>query len=400
MIFRYTLIILVFWATGLVPATATIAAQESYSYSKNTLVIAASSNYPPFTQNDINGHPAGMFVDIWRLWSKKAGREVTFRMSDWTGTLTALKNGMADIHSGLYYSEARDNWMDYSRAFYVNGNSFYHRIGQPSPASSSDLKGMKIGVVRGYLQETFLKEAYPKAIVIALVDNLELIKALAAGEIDLFLSEDPTIESLLAQTGMMGQIGSIGAPLQTHELYASVLEGRTDLIEEINAGFEQISPQEWAEIEARWVKDPTKRHFGRDGIRAVELTTQEKAWIAANPVIRTIALKNWPPIDFQGGQGEHTGIAADILALAAGRVGLKVDPQFGPWSEMLSKLQQGQIDLAPEIYHTEERAEVLAYSRPFLPLYDAIFAADDEENINEIDDLTGRAVAVEKGYAI
>jgi ABC-type amino acid transport substrate-binding protein/signal transduction histidine kinase/CheY-like chemotaxis protein len=400
MIFRYTLIILVFWATGLVPATATIAAQESKSYSKDTLVIAVSSNYPPLTQNDINGHPAGMFVDIWKLWSKKAGREVTFRMSDWAGTLTALKNGVADIHSGLYYSEARDKWMDYSRAFYVNGNSFYHRIDRPSPASSSDLKGMKTGVVRGSLQETFLKEAYPKAIVVALVDNLELIKALVAGEIDLFLSEDPTIESLLAQTGMVGQIGSIGAPLQTNEVYASVLKGRTDLIEEINAGFEQISPQEWAEIEARWVKDPTKRHFGRDGIKAVELTTQEKAWIAANPVIRTIALKNWPPIDFQGGQGEHTGIAADILALAADRVGLKVDPQFGPWSEMLLKLQQGQIDLAPEIYHTEERAEVLAYSRPFLPLHDAIFAADDEENINEIDDLTGRAVAVEKGYAM
>ena len=190
--------------------------------------------------------------------------------------------------------------MDYSRAFYVNGNSFYHRIDEPSHASSSDLKGMKIGVVKGYLQETFLREAYPKAIVVALANDFELIKALAAGEIDLFLSEDPTIESLLAQTGMMGQIGSIGAPLQTNEFYASVLEGRTDLIKEINAGFEQISPQDWAEIEARWVRDPSKRHFGRDGIRAVELTPQEKAWIAANSVIRTIALKDWPPIDYQG----------------------------------------------------------------------------------------------------
>jgi ABC-type amino acid transport substrate-binding protein len=227
-----------------------------------------------------------MFIDIWKLWSKKAGHEVTFRISDWVGTLTVLKNGEADIHSGLYYSEARDQWMDYSRAFYVNRSSFYHRIDDTSLPLSSDLKGMKVGVVKGYLQEIFLKEGYPKAIVVALVDDVELIKALAAREIDLFLSEDPTIESLLAQTGMMGRIGSIGAPVLTSELYASVLEGRTDLLEEINVGFEQINPQEWAEIEARWVKDPTKRHFGRDGIRAVELTTQEKAWIAANPVVQ------------------------------------------------------------------------------------------------------------------
>jgi ABC-type amino acid transport substrate-binding protein len=331
MVFRYILFILVFWATCLVPLTATIAADEIKSSSQDALIIAVESNYPPFSQNDINGHPAGMIVDIWKLWSKEAGHEVTFRISDWGGTLSALKNGEADIHAGLFYSEARDQWMDYSRAFYVNGNSFYHRIDDTTPPLSSDLKGVKIGVVKGYLQETFLKGAYPKAIVVALVDDVELIKALAAGKIDLFLSEDPTVESLLTQTGMLGQISSVGAPVLTNELYASVLRGRTDLLEEINAGFEQITPQEWAEIEARWVKDPAKRFFGRDGSKVVELTTQEKAWIAANPVIRTIALKDWPPVDFQGVRGEHTGIAADILDLAASRVGLNVKPQFGPW---------------------------------------------------------------------
>ncbi len=69
-----------------------------------------------------------------------------------------------------------------------------------------DFRGVKIGVVKGYLQETFLKGAYPNAIVVALVDDVELIKALAAGKIDLFLSEEPTIESLLAQTGMLGRV--------------------------------------------------------------------------------------------------------------------------------------------------------------------------------------------------
>jgi len=368
MVHRYILFILAFWATWLVPLTATIAVDEIKSSSQDALVIAVTSNYPPFTQNDINGHPAGMFVDIWKLWSKKAGHEVTFRISDWVGTLAALKNGEADIHSGLYYSETRDQWMDYSRAFYVNRSSFYHHIDDTAPPLSSDLQGVKIGVVKGYLQETFLKGAYPKAIVVALVDDVELIKALAAGKIDLFLSEDPTIESLLAQTGMLGQIGSVGAPVLTNELYGSVLGGRTDLLEEINAGFEQITPQEWTEIEARWVKDPAKRFFGRDGSRAVELTSEEKAWIAANPVIRTIALKDWPPVDFQGVNGEHAGIAADILDLAANRAGLKVKPQFGPWPEMLSKLKQGQIDLAPEIYYTPALHKSLTFYYPWITL--------------------------------
>ena len=198
----------------------------------------------------------------------------------------------------------------------------------------------------------------------------------------------------------MGRIGSFGAPLLTNELYGSVLGGRSDLLEEVNAGFEQFTPHEWAEIEARWVKDPAMRFFGKDGSRAVELTPQEKKWIAENPVIHTIALKDWPPVDFQDARGEHTGIAADILDLAASRVGLKVQPRFGPWPEMLSKLQQGQIDLAPEIYYTEERAEILSFSRPFLPLYNAIFTGPQGKGIARMADLTGRRVAVEKGYAM
>ena len=67
---------------------------------------------------------------------------------------------------------------------------------------------------------------------------------------------------------------------------------------------------------------------------------------------------------------------------------------------MLAKLQRGEIDLAPEIYHTKERAETLAYTRPFLPLYNAIFVGSDGRTVKSMADLEGKDVAVEKGYAL
>jgi ABC-type amino acid transport substrate-binding protein len=372
----------------------------SISETTDPLVVTVSETYPPFTQIDINGEPAGMFVDIWNLWAKKSGRQIAFKATDWAGTLAALKSGEADIHSGLFYSEKRNQWVDYSQAFYVNRSSFYQRIGEPSHSSDATLKGVKIGVVKGYLQETFLNEAYTNADIVSFADDRELIKALASAKIDLFLSEDPTIEALLAETGMLGKIGSVGSAVQTNDHFAGVLNGRTDLLNVINDGFQKITSSEWEQIEARWIKDPAKRIFGTNKRKSVDLTAKEKAWIDTHPVIRTIALKNWPPVDFQTSDGKHAGIAADILKLAAERVGLKVTPQFGPWSEMLEKLKQGDIDLAPEIYHTEGRAKVLAYSRPFLPLYNAIFVGPGVRNIKAVSDLTGRNVAVEKGYAL
>ena len=269
MIRRFLFFILTFYVTCLAQLHAVQAADLPQP---DELVVAILPTYPPFTQLDITGQPAGMFIDVWRLWAKKTGQRITFTTKDWVGTLEALKSGEADIHSGLFYSEKRDRWMDYSQAFYVNSSSFYRRIDGPTPPSGSSLRGMKIGVIKGYLQETFLKEAYSNAIVIPLVDDLELIKALAAGRVDLILSEDPTIENLLTQTGMQGRIGSVGAPVMTNDLYASVLDGRDRLLEKINAGFEQITPREWAEIESRWIKDPSKRFFEGSVKRAVELT--------------------------------------------------------------------------------------------------------------------------------
>jgi len=131
----------------------------------------------------------------------------------------------------------------------------------------------------------------------------------------------------------------------------------------------------------------------------VELSAQEKDWITTHPEIYSIALSDWPPIDFQDINGVHKGIAIDIIQLAASRVGLKIIPEFGPWADMLDKIVAGKIDLAPEIYYTEERARHLIYSKPYLPLYDAIFALP-KSGIQSFRDLTGKTVAVEKGYAM
>lgn len=74
-----------------------------------------------------------------------------------------------------------------------------------------------------------------------------------------------------------------------------------------------------------------------------------------------------------------------------------MEPIFGAWADRLTELKQGAIDLAPGIYYTEDRAKVLAYLRPFLPLYDAIFTGLKGGGIRSVKDLAGRKVAVEKG---
>jgi len=84
---------------------------------KDTLVIAVSSDYQPFTFLNAEGKPAGMFVDIWRLWAQKTGKQIEFISSDWKTCLENLKNQKADIHSGLAYSPERSEGISISQSF-------------------------------------------------------------------------------------------------------------------------------------------------------------------------------------------------------------------------------------------------------------------------------------------
>ena len=54
---------------------------------KDRLVIAISSDFEPFTFLNAEGKPAGMFVDIWRVWAQKTGKQIEFISSDWKTSL-------------------------------------------------------------------------------------------------------------------------------------------------------------------------------------------------------------------------------------------------------------------------------------------------------------------------
>ncbi len=364
------------------------------------LVVVLYNQYPPMSLVDATGEPAGMLVDMWKLWAEKTGQKITFKLADWPETLTSLRNGTADIHFGLFHSDERAQWIGFSKPYYSSSSSFYKLSERPTIPPQSDLAGVRLGVVAGYLQEAYLRETFPRAEIVPLHDDGALLSNLLEEEIDLFFSEDPTIQDLLLKSGLQGRIESMGAPLIRNGLYAGVRKERSELLALVDRGLDAITDAEWQRLEARWIKDPSKRYFGKTTSDRLGLTEAEKTWIRENPVVRAIGLADWPPLDFVTGDGSHTGITHDIAQLAAERAGLELRFEVGPWPEQLEKLKRGEIDLAPEIYWTEDRAEQLAYTKPYLPLHDVIFTRPAVANVTSATDLSGKTVAVERGYAI
>ena len=77
------------------------------------VTIAYCEDCIPFQFTDEGGEPAGILIDHWNLWSEKTGIAIEYREASWGETLTLVGDGKVDLHAGLFFSDARDRFLDY-----------------------------------------------------------------------------------------------------------------------------------------------------------------------------------------------------------------------------------------------------------------------------------------------
>jgi PAS domain S-box-containing protein len=132
----------------------------------------------------------------------------------------------------------------------------------------------------------------------------------------------------------------------------------------------------------------------------IELSEAERQWVREHPVIRIAATPDWPPFEERDETGRHVGISADFIRLAASRAGLEVEPHFDSWRALLDKLKKGELDVAPGLNETEDRKQFLAFTDHFIEQFSVIFTTTDRADIEKMEDLAGKKVSVESGYAL
>ena len=130
----------------------------------------------------------------------------------------------------------------------------------------------------------------------------------------------------------------------------------------------------------------------------IELTAQEQQWLRAHPVIRLSPDPDWRPVDFIDQNGEHAGIAADYVRLAAGRLGLGIVlVKERTWPQVLQAAREGRIDMISGVLRTPERERYLAFTRPFMTVSWVVMGPADQPFGVGLRALRGHTVAVVEG---
>lgn len=371
------------------------------SVQEESLVVALGSNTAPLSFINALGRPAGMFVDIWRLWSRKTGVPVRFRMGERDETILDLRAGKADFHGSLSPSRARSEWMRMSTPYYGLVSRLYYRNTPGISDPGAELDGRKVGVVSQSSNEEFLRTWFPQVHTVPANNVSQLVDMLFNADIEVFLAEPEVVESALSAMGLIGEVASSKYINMNEAVAAAVLAERgNELLPLINKGLSSITADEFRAIEESWIPNSDNRYFNRPRA-AVNLTEEERHWLAQHHVLRTVVAVDNPPLSFKDENGDYQGIAIDFIRLIEERLGITIQiDEANVWSNVLGQAYRRELDILAMVQKTDERARYLDTTASVFTVPTVILARSSDTSINSLSDLKGKSVGYIPGFAV
>lgn len=169
-------------------AGAASAQEQMPSWS--TVRIAIEGDYPPFSERDGKGFK-GFDVDIAKALCARMKADCKLIQRDWDQIQPALLDNQVDaVVASMSITIERKQKFDFTNRYYHTPARFIGRAGQDVQDWDRWLPGKRLGVQRGTVQERFVDVRFKGSNPVRTYKTqAEGMKALAAGDIDLYLGD-------------------------------------------------------------------------------------------------------------------------------------------------------------------------------------------------------------------
>lgn len=166
---------------------------------KGKLVVGTSADYPPYEfHKEINGKDeiVGFDISMAKSLAEDLGVELEINDMDFDGLLVALQAKKVDmVFAGMTPTEERKQNAEFSDIYYTAKHGIVVRKGEEANIKSiDDLKGKKIGVQKGSIQEKLAVEKLPDSEKKALGKVTDLVLDLKNNKVDAILIEMPVAQ--------------------------------------------------------------------------------------------------------------------------------------------------------------------------------------------------------------
>ncbi len=101
---------------------------------------------------------------------------------------------------------------------------------------------------------------------------------------------------------------------------------------------------------------------------------------------------DYPPFALVTEDGQADGFSVDLMKAVCEVMGIEVTFRVGPWNQVRRALEVGQVDALPLVSYSEDRERVFDFTAPHTVSYGMVFKRRDSPDIDDIEDLRGKAV--------
>lgn len=127
----------------------------------------------------------------------------------------------------------------------------------------------------------------------------------------------------------------------------------------------------------------------------IELTAEERAWIAEHPRVRVGITPDWAPFSYQDDGGKCVGIDVEVLDFISEHTGLRFEIVLTEsWEQTLKLVKTGDITFTASTAEMPERHETFVFTQPYFRSAVVIVAREGDRRFTHTTQLRHATIAM------
>ncbi|WED20940.1 EAL domain-containing protein [Vibrio sp. JC009] len=128
------------------------------------------------------------------------------------------------------------------------------------------------------------------------------------------------------------------------------------------------------------------------------LSGEQIEWLNEHPEIQLGAMDDWPPINFINQKGQADGFGVAFIDLLNQRLGNRLKQVSGDWPDIYQGVIDKKLDAVLDITPKASREPFFNFTKPYLTIPHVIIGRDEPPYYQNEKALTGKTIALEKGF--
>lgn len=248
--------------------------EKKWINDNNPIVFSPDPNYKPIEFYDKNGNFSGITADYIKWINDNTELEIKIQRSkDWSEVINKLKNKKIDFATLAISNLSLSEKVHYTETFLSLENIIVGNNTLEKGITIKDLKNKKIGVLKNYTIDEYIKTNYPKIEIIEVSSILEGLKLTQIGYTDAFLGDIAQISNELDNIDL-NNLKYINNANYRYDLSFAVREDYSILASILNKSINKIPDKYKKETNDKWIN-----------IKSIQLEKQKKFILKTSYVI-------------------------------------------------------------------------------------------------------------------